>query len=173
MRVVKCLAAVAALVLTAGAVTASEESPPDQLAVIGSVFSWRDNTTSETGFEVSIMPIGGSGAPVFTHSIEANTTSFDLASDLRACSGTIAVGVSALLPGGTVLNSAQLLEADIRASCGSTATPTQPNSGSPPALPPTGRGRSTTSPALTVAGLLLVVGAATASASRLARPRVD
>lgn len=162
--------AVSFATLSVSFVVAGQDAPPDNLSVTGASLSWRDNSSSETGFQVSIMPVGGQAAPVFTHTVGANVTSFDLSTDSRACSGRIAVGVAALMPDGTVLTAPSLVDVDIRAACAQ-ATPiltsgTPAVSGTPrPSLPSTGTGGPTRSLADTAALLsfagALLFGAAT------------
>ena len=128
------LAALLVAVLVPLTVSAGENAPPDNLAVSGTTFAWRDNSAGESGFQVSIMPIGGRGAPVYTHIVGQNVTSFDLATDPRACLGPIAVGLDALFPDGTVLNAANLVDADLGAACRpSPVSPGLPATGFAPA----------------------------------------
>jgi hypothetical protein len=138
--------AVALALLAASTARASGNAPPDNLNVSGTTLTWRDNSADESGFQVSIMPIGGQGAPVFTHDVAANSTSFDLASDQRACAGPIAVGVAALMPDGVVLIASSLVTANVASAC--VATTATPVTGTPvpsatprsPGLPSTGTG---------------------------------
>lgn len=146
MRVPLSIATVVALLASVSVVGSGQDARPDNLSVTGSVLSWRDNSAGESGFQVSIMPVGGQAAPVFTHVVAPNSTSFDLASDPRACSGPIAVGVAALFPDGAMLNAGSLVEANIMAVCApSTQTPTVGTpvasaTARPPTLPSTGHG---------------------------------
>ena len=108
------LAAIAVgLFMSASSAVAGGNSPPDNLSVSGTILSWRDNSAAESGFEVSIMPLNGQGAPVFTHVVRPNMTAFNLGSDQRACAGNIAVGVTALFADGTVQPGSSLLETNI------------------------------------------------------------
>jgi len=153
--------------LCSGVVAAGQDAPPDNLSVSGSVLSWRDNSADESGFQVSIMPVGGRGVPVFTHDVARNTTSFDLASDRRACSGPISVGVAALFADGSVLTAPLLVDANVASACA--PSPATPN------LPTTGTGvEHHTSTPITLAEILAVGAAAAGLAGvtvrGLARP---
>lgn len=145
-------------------VSAGENAPPDNLAVSGTTFTWRDNPGGESGFQVSIMPVGGQGsAPVFTHIVGPNVTSFDLATDPRACSGPIAVGVAALLPDGIVLSAPALVDADIGAACRpSPVSPGLPATGFAPAQ------QATVSTVIAILATAALISVAAGLALRLA-----